>query len=198
MLGVDHQRRQRRRNIGLEILSSLVALRLRQVVPSAQQKSMGSQPRLDPPPEAFGLPLQHREQLLAELEEKRTLFRRARLPKHSHALHEKLIEVRRENGQKLRPLQQRIALIKRLGQHSLVEIKPAQIAVDPHFRQFRCQRRIQYSVIANRSEDTRCHLLCSWCTEASGPTASQVSLTASQVGHCILVCATISDPADRL
>src|ERR1051325_10456711 len=48
--------------------------------------------------------------------------------------HEKLIEVRRENGEKFEPLQQWITVVERLFQNARVEREQAQFAIKEEFR----------------------------------------------------------------
>ena len=55
-----------------------------------------------------------------------------------HPDHEKLVEVRAENGEELHPLHQRIADILRLLEDPEVEFEPAQFPVDEAFRAKRC------------------------------------------------------------
>ena len=49
-------------------------------------------------------------------------------PRHAH--HEELVQVRREDRQKLHPLQQRVLRVLGLFQHARIELQPAQLAVD--------------------------------------------------------------------
>ena len=44
--------------------------------------------------------------------------------------HEELVEIRSGDGQKLQPFKQRNLIIGRLGKDSLVELQPAQLAID--------------------------------------------------------------------
>ena len=48
-------------------------------------------------------------------------------------LHEKFVEVRRGDGQELHPLEQRIALIQRLGEDAPVEREPGELAIEKQF-----------------------------------------------------------------
>ena len=62
-------------------------------------------------------------------------------------LHEKFVEVRRGDGQELHPLEQRIALVERLGKNAPVEREPGEFAIEEQFGRFeigvdadRCRR----------------------------------------------------------
>ena len=57
-----------------------------------------------------------------------------------------LVQVARRDGQKLHPLQQRIALVLRLFQHATVESQPAQAAVQVVLRVGQRTWRHSYSV----------------------------------------------------
>src|SRR5262249_56306891 len=48
-----------------------------------------------------------------------------------HALHEELVEVRRDDRQELQALEQRRALVERLVQHAAVEREPSEVAIEP-------------------------------------------------------------------
>ena len=47
------------------------------------------------------------------------------------ALHEKFVQIGREDREEFDALEQRVTLIQRLGQDSAVEFQPAEIAVEP-------------------------------------------------------------------
>ena len=55
-------------------------------------------------------------------------------PRHAHQ--KELIEVRSDDRQKLQPLQKRQVRIEPFLQHAMVELQPAQLAVDEQIRRF--------------------------------------------------------------
>ena len=50
--------------------------------------------------------------------------------RRGHADHEELVEVGAGDGEELHPLEERLAGVLRLGEHALVELEPAELAVD--------------------------------------------------------------------
>ena len=56
------------------------------------------------------------------------------LVQRRHANHEELVEVRPDDGQESHPLEQRVPLVPRQGQHPFVECKPAELPVDEERR----------------------------------------------------------------
>ena len=158
MDGIDDQRRERRRQIPIRNTCSLLPAGAREFVPAAQEYSVFGKTGNDDMPVALRLPLKHGQQILS-----RTCCSKAPLciglpcAKHSHALHEELVEVRGKDRQELRPLQQRRALIQRLGQDSLVEVQPAQVPIDPHLLQSGGQGCIEYPMVANGRQNGSSH-----------------------------------------
>ena len=53
-----------------------------------------------------------------------------------HADEEELVQIRTDDGQELHPLQQRHVVGQPFPQHAVVELQPAQLAVDEQFRRF--------------------------------------------------------------
>jgi hypothetical protein len=56
------------------------------------------------------------------------------LLEHGDANHEELVEVGADNGEKLDALEERVAAIARLIEHPLVELQPAELAIDKEVR----------------------------------------------------------------
>ena len=95
---------------------------------------MAGQPRNQRLTKTASLIEKHGEQLLPQLLKQRA-FRLCRpMPQHRHALHEELVEIGGEDGEKLGPFQQGRTLVESLGKNTLIEIQPAQIAIDPNVR----------------------------------------------------------------
>jgi hypothetical protein len=82
-------------------------------------------------------------------------FQRRTLAKNGNPLHEELVQVGAEDGQKLRPLQQRRAFVQGLREHAIVKIQPTQIPVDPNVRQRLGHLAIQDPIIADRHHGGR-------------------------------------------
>jgi hypothetical protein len=57
------------------------------------------------------------------------------------ALHVELVEVRREDGEELEPLEQRRAVVERRAEHAAIELEPAQVAIDPRLAEQRIAPR---------------------------------------------------------
>ncbi len=121
---IDHQRGERRRYVGIEVIARFPLLARRQLIPAPQGDAMFSQTGNDGLPIAFGLPVKRREQLVAQALEQITLLVGISFEQHGHPLHEKLVEVRGEDREKLRSLQQRRAVVKRFRQNPLVDVEP--------------------------------------------------------------------------
>jgi len=131
---IDHQRSQSRRHLLVEILGGALPAFCVQILPRRERNSMRRQPRDDRIAKAIGLTAQRRQQFLPDCLEQLQPSRSHFLPEHGDALHEKLIQVRRENCQEFGPFEQGRPFVQSLRQHTIVEIQPAQIAIDPYFR----------------------------------------------------------------
>ena len=131
MRGIDDERRERRRETVLEVVRGLRLLRGGQFVPVAQEDTVSGERGDQFVAKAVRLPAQQREQSGAKPADKSLFLVGLSLPEHRDALHEKFVQVGSKNSQKLSSLEQRSALIERFGQHSLVEVEPTQIAIDP-------------------------------------------------------------------
>jgi hypothetical protein len=93
--------------------------------------------------EALRQSLQSDEQLLLDLRPQRGFRRRIALAQMRPALHEELVEVRREDREKLHALEQRRPFIERLRKNVLIEIEPPEIPIDPDFLQWVGQSGVQ-------------------------------------------------------
>ena len=80
---------------------------------------------------AFCLLLEHGLESRANLASQPLAVRSAMLAQHRHPLHEELVEIGGEDGEELDTLEEGRPLVQRLGQHTPIELEPAQIPVDP-------------------------------------------------------------------
>lgn len=97
MRGIEHQRDQRRRNLGIEVAARLLLLRFGQTVPCDEPDAVRRQPRNHLIPKAFGLPLKAFHQPPPHLTEQVRPLRRRALPQNRNPLHEELVQVRGED-----------------------------------------------------------------------------------------------------
>ena len=88
--------------------------------------------------EVVGLRLQHRLEAIADLGDERPAPRLGGLAQDRHPFHEELVEVRREDREKLGAFEQRRAIVESFGEHPPVEFDPAQVPIDPDS----CERRL--------------------------------------------------------
>src|ERR1700722_4536883 len=157
MDGVDHQWRQRGRNVRLKILFAFFLLPRSEFVPRAQKHSMLRKPWDYDLPIALRLASKRGQDLIPNPLQQLALGIGSPMAQDSHALHEKLIQVGGKNSEEFCPLQQRGALVERLGEHSLVKIEPAQVSIEPDRLQFCGQRSIQSTMVANRRQNSSSH-----------------------------------------
>src|SRR5262249_60721766 len=99
---------------------------------------------------ALGLAEKLRAELVPDLLQPGAPRSRPLLAKNSDALEEELVEVGGEDGEELHSLQERGALVESFGEHAIVEIEPAEIAVEPHFGERGGQLRVQSAAITDR------------------------------------------------
>ncbi len=139
---IEAERRQGRRHVLAEVVRRLRLLCRGQLAPRREPDAVADQPGLQFG-EAPGLLQQHRKQCFPQaqdvvvefLDRARTAAGVGARAHGADALHEELVEVRREDRQELEALEQRRALVERLGEDPAVEFDPAQVAVDPRFAQ---------------------------------------------------------------
>ncbi len=152
MRRVEAQRRERGRDVTLEIFARLVALGWRKLVPRRQLHAMPHQ-ALAQLGEALGAAQQQRIQRIAQPMDVRVEFLddgevAAGIGAGAHgtdALHEELVEVRSEDRQELEPLEQRHALVDGFRQDPAVEFEPAEVPVEPGLLQHPCaQLRVHF------------------------------------------------------
>jgi hypothetical protein len=155
--GVDDERGESGGHVGFEVAPRFALLPAGQLLPAAEDDATGGQKRDEVSAIAVRLLADLREQLLPQALEQLSLRLGLSLAEQGHALHEELVQVRREDRQEFHPLEQRGALIERFRQHAGIEIEPAQITVDPHVGQRRRQRRVQDSVIPDRCPHRNAH-----------------------------------------
>ena len=84
------------------------------------------------------------------------------LQQRRHADHEELVEVRRDDGQEFHPFEERMVVVERLVEHTLVEREPAELAVNVQARVAQVDvesgpRRRLLSVIKTASEYAEPH-----------------------------------------
>jgi hypothetical protein len=70
-----------------------------------------------------------------------------------HPLHEELVEVGGEDGEKLGALREGRSLVECFGQHSIVKPEPAQITINRDVRQMIRQMEIESAVVADGCSD---------------------------------------------
>ncbi len=93
---------------------------------------------------------------------------RVRLPlllETGHAHLEKLVEIRTHDAEEFQPLEERVRLVQRLVEHALVELQPAQLAIDEVFRVTEIHygrhrssfpaHRVKSCIITNPSQESR-------------------------------------------
>ena len=131
----DHERRERGRNLRVEVLRGFAALRVAERFPVPQVDVMARQLRHQAVAEALGALPQHRQQALANVADELLARGRAVLAQHRHPLHEELVEIGREDREELDPFEQRRPLIERLGEHAAIEFEPPEVPVEPDRRQ---------------------------------------------------------------
>jgi hypothetical protein len=110
MLRIENQRHQSRRNAASrKTRPASLLLRCCQLIPATQKWTpVFGQPGNDRFGETGGLFAQASQQPLAEVPQQlRALPSRGPLAQHGHPLHEELVQVGREDGEKLGPLKQR-------------------------------------------------------------------------------------------
>src|SRR5271166_1544293 len=149
MLGINNQRGEGGRDIGIEVNTGFLALARCQLIPAAQQDAMVGQTWNHRLAVTVSLSEEHGQQFLPQLLEQRALSFALRLPKHRHPLHKEFIEVRIEDCEELYPFQQGSPLVESLGQNPFVEVQPAQVAINPNTGEVVGQSSVQNSVIAN-------------------------------------------------
>ena len=131
----DHERRERGRDLRVEVLRRLAPLRVVECVPVPQVNSMARKLWHEAIAEALGALTQHGQQSLANVGDELPARGRPVLAQHRHPLHEKLVEVGREDREELDPFEQRRPLIEGLGEHTAVELEPAEVPVEPDRRE---------------------------------------------------------------
>jgi hypothetical protein len=142
MRGVEPERRQRRGNVGVEMTSQLVPLPFRQLAPGREHDSVLPQCRKQFVRIARRLRSEHlqhcapdRRQVLAGVSgagSRIVLVRGLRLaPQYAHPLHEELVQIRREDGEKFHAFQKGGPWIPGLVQDASIELEPSQISVGP-------------------------------------------------------------------
>ena len=77
------------------------------------------------------------------------MIQRERLLENSASLHKKLVEIGGKDRQELRPFEERRPGVKSFSKNTLIEIKPAHVAIDPDVRQAHRQFRIQNAIVTN-------------------------------------------------
>ena len=115
MVGIDDQRGEGGRKVGLEVAARLLLLRRRQLDPAAQRDAVLGQPGNDVPAVAVGLPADLPEEGVAGAAASRRAPPRYALTEHGHALHEELVEVGGEDREELHPFEQGGALVAGLA-----------------------------------------------------------------------------------
>ncbi len=100
-----------------------------------------------------------------------------RLEHRRDADHEELVEVGADNREELHPLEKRMRGVGRLGQHALIELEPAQLAVDVE------RRILEIGRVDLGIDCTRCNDAQDWLCACGGWCASFVALPA--FGGCI-------------
>src|SRR5262249_50602799 len=131
MYRIDDQWRKCRRKADLKIFARLVLLTLGQFLPGSKENAMPGKLRNESMTVTLGLALQHGNQLFADLTNKCISFPIGHKSKDRHPLHEKFVEVRSEDREKLHAFQQRCSFIQGLGKNPRIEIQPTQVTVDP-------------------------------------------------------------------
>ena len=142
MRRVHSERGQRRGDVAVEKARCFIPLRLGQFASHSARMMPWPGQQGDQIAIAARLFLQLAENRLADLRKpvagaaarttgSSSLSNLRHAAQQSDALHVELIEVRREDREKLEPFEQRRALVQRLVQHAPVEVEPAQIPVAP-------------------------------------------------------------------
>jgi hypothetical protein len=157
MDGVDDQGREGWRHFGLEVLACFFLLTRGEFAPGAQEDSVLGETRDDDLAITLRLAFQRTDQLLADLLQQDLLSMGCAVAKDGFALHKEFVEVGSKDGEELCPFEQRRALIQRLREHTLVEVQPAQIPIDPNRLQPGGQQCIESALIANGRQNCSCH-----------------------------------------
>ncbi len=145
------------RYLGIEVTLRFLPLGRRQPIPLPEMDSVSRQLRQEAFTETGGLAVEACHQPAVNLGQQRFLLRRGLFSQDRDPFHEKLVQVRGENRQELQPLKQRSALVQSLRQHAVVEIQPAQIAVNPNLGKRLSDLAVENSAIANRHHCRHAH-----------------------------------------
>ena len=139
MARIERQRRQHRADLAREIAGQMLADLRRPLVALEQRDLLRRQELAQLVPDR-GLILEHLpgalphrvELLLGVVAVRRDVldFLAELLQRRRDANHEELVEVRAGDAEELHPLEQRVRLVARLREHALVELQPAQLAID--------------------------------------------------------------------
>ena len=136
---VERERREHRADLAREVAGQMFAHLRRPLIALDQRDLLGGEqlPQLVPHRRLIlqHLPraLPHRfELLLGVVAVRRDVFDLLAnlLQRRRDANHEELVEVGRGDGEELDPLEQRMRLVPRLCEHPLVELQPAELAID--------------------------------------------------------------------
>jgi hypothetical protein len=135
--------------MGVEEAAGFVFLGLSEVLPLAEEDAVRGEAGEDDVAEAVGLAIEHGEQFVAELLNEGALRLGLRDAEGEGALHEEFVEVGGEDGEELGALEEWSALVEGLGEDALVEVEPADIAVDPDLGEFGGEAFVENSFIAD-------------------------------------------------
>ena len=125
----------RGRDLGLEIMAGLFALGGREIVPVAEVDAVARRGRgraASRKHSAWRARLRSRRSRTCWSSAAAVPGRRRAAAQDGDALHEELVQIGGEDGEKLGALQQWIARIQGFGEDAIVEVQPAQIAIDPN------------------------------------------------------------------
>ena len=149
---IDHEWRQGRRKVGVEIVGGLRLLRRSELVPVPQLHAVRGEPGYHVPAEAYGLPFQCGRQFASQAIKQIAAFSAAAVTKHGHALHEELIQVGGENREEFGSFQKGRSRVRCFGENPLVKVQPTEVPVQPDSGEWGGKRGVQDAVVPDRSK----------------------------------------------